>query len=118
MTHENSPLLPPNKNTHRVEYGLPTKTETSSYDRFTPARKRMIVALVSLSGMIPCMPIIPVLTQTVLADWLILSGTLDSVCYRFFRPMHTADISRSTNDRDRRQASHVQFLLRAALNII
>lgn len=52
MTHENTPLLPQNKNTHQVEYGLPTKTETS-YDRFTPGRKRIILALVSLSGMIP-----------------------------------------------------------------
>ena len=68
MTHEDSPLLPQNKNTHRVEYGLPTKTETSSYDRFTPGRKRMILALVSLSGMIPCTSIIPVLAHTVLAD--------------------------------------------------
>lgn len=60
MTHENSPLLPQNKNTHRVEHGLPTRTETeTSYDRFTPGRKRMILALVSLSGMIPCMSIIP-----------------------------------------------------------
>lgn len=59
MTHENSPLLPQSKNTHCVEYGLPTKTETSSYDRFTHAQKRSILALVSLSGMLPCTPIIP-----------------------------------------------------------
>ena len=59
MTHENTPLLPQNKNTHLVEHGLPTKTETS-YDRFTPGRKRMILALVSLSGMIPCTSIIRV----------------------------------------------------------
>jgi hypothetical protein len=55
MTHENSPLLPQNKNTHPVEYGLPMKT----YDRFTPGRKRIILALVSLSGMIPCTLSIP-----------------------------------------------------------
>jgi hypothetical protein len=58
MTLEDSPLLPQNKNTHRIEYGLPTKTETS-YDLFTPGQKRMILALVSLSGMIPCTLIIP-----------------------------------------------------------
>jgi len=59
MTHENSPLLQQNKSMHRVEYGLPTKTETS-YDRFTPGQKRLILALVSLSGMIPCTSITPV----------------------------------------------------------
>lgn len=53
MTNETSPLLPENRSTHCVEYGLPKKTE-STYDRFTPARKRMILALVSLAGMIPC----------------------------------------------------------------
>jgi len=51
MPHENSPLL--SKNNDCVEYGLPMKTETSIYDRFTPQRKRMILALVSLAGMIP-----------------------------------------------------------------
>jgi hypothetical protein len=54
MTNETSPLLPENRTTHCVEYGLPKKTELSTYDRFTPARKRMILALVSLAGMIPC----------------------------------------------------------------
>ena len=61
MTHEDSPLLPQNKNdTHRVEYGLTTKAEISSYDRFTAGRKRIILALVSLSGMIPCTSLIPI----------------------------------------------------------
>jgi hypothetical protein len=68
MAHENTPLLPQNKNTHRVEHGLPTKTETS-YDRFTPGQKRIILALVSLSGMIPCTSIIPV-ARTYCPDWL------------------------------------------------
>jgi len=53
MTNETSPLLPENRSTHCVEYGLPKKTE-STYDRFTPGQKRMILALVSLAGMIPC----------------------------------------------------------------
>jgi hypothetical protein len=56
MTHENSPLLPRERK-QGVEYGLPTKTEFSTYDRFTPQRKRMILALVSLAGMIPCKPL-------------------------------------------------------------
>jgi len=51
MPHENSPLL--SKNNDCVEYGLPMKTETSIYDRFTPQRKRMILVLISLAGMIP-----------------------------------------------------------------
>ncbi len=59
MTHENSPLLPQNESTHHVEYGRSMKTE-SSYDRFTPGRKRIILVLVSLSGMIPCGFIFPV----------------------------------------------------------
>jgi hypothetical protein len=54
MTHENSPLLPQNESTHHVEYGRSIKTSSSSYDRFTPGQKRIILALVSLSGMIPC----------------------------------------------------------------
>lgn len=51
MPHETSPLL--SKNDDCVEYGLPTKIETSIYDRFTPQRKRMILVLISLAGMIP-----------------------------------------------------------------
>jgi hypothetical protein len=51
MPHENSPLL--SKTNDCVEYGLPMKTETSIYDRFTPRRKRMILVLISLAGMIP-----------------------------------------------------------------
>ncbi|KAI0294293.1 MFS general substrate transporter [Multifurca ochricompacta] len=54
MPYENSPLLPQNESTIiTLEYGLKTKPETSIYDRFTPARKRMILTLVSLAGMIP-----------------------------------------------------------------
>ena len=68
MTHEDSPLLPQNENTHRVEYGLTTKADISSYDRFTAGRKRIILALVSLSGMIPCTSLIPVARTYVLAD--------------------------------------------------
>src|SRR6267142_1037924 len=55
MPYENSPLLPKSTSTTNcVEYGLPMKTETSIYDRFTPQRKRMILVLISLAGMIPC----------------------------------------------------------------
>jgi len=53
MPHEDSPLLPKSKGTRTLEYGLPMRTETSIYDRFTPGRKRIILALVSLAGMIP-----------------------------------------------------------------
>jgi len=59
MPYENSPLLPNGKSTHCVEYGLPIKTETSIYDRFTPQRKRMILVLISLAGMIPCEHLCP-----------------------------------------------------------
>src|SRR5260221_67396 len=51
MPHETSPLL--SKNDDCMEYGLPTKTGTSIYDRFTPQRRRMILVLISLAGMIP-----------------------------------------------------------------
>ncbi|KAI9453731.1 major facilitator superfamily domain-containing protein [Russula earlei] len=53
MPNENSPLLPQSKSSQRVEYGVPMTTQTTIYDRFTPGRKRMILALVSLAGMIP-----------------------------------------------------------------
>ena len=70
MPHENSPLLPQSKGTRTVEYGLPMRTETSIYDRFTPGRKRMILALVSLAGMIPCEHF-PLLTR--ICPWLTFS---------------------------------------------
>jgi len=75
MTHENSPLLPKNRSTQSVEYGLPTKTEFSNYDRFAPGQKRMILALVSLAGMIPCksLSLFPE-TYIAFADWLIFVG--------------------------------------------
>ena len=69
MTYETSPLLPKNGSTQHVEYGLPTKVEVSTYDRFTSGRKRMILALVSLAGMIPRKPFFPrYVPHTALAD--------------------------------------------------
>lgn len=57
MTHETHPLLPKNSDAVRLEHGVigvQLRSENSIYDRFTPARKRMILALVSLAGMVPC----------------------------------------------------------------
>jgi hypothetical protein len=91
-----------------VEYGLPKKTEMSTYDRFTSRQKRIILALVSLAGMIPCKSLFHIF------PWLtgsFLSGTLNSVCNWLIRAMYTTNISRLTNDRDSHQASYPLLLL-------
>lgn len=103
MPYENSPLLPKSTSTTDcVEYGLPMKSETSIYDRFTPRRKRMILVLISLAGMIPCeseSSLGPCRVQST------LTGRSSSVCDRLVRAVHPPNISRPSHDGGCHQAS-------------
>ena len=104
MPHENSPLL--SKTNDCVEYGLPMKTETSIYDRFTPRRKRMILVLISLAGMIPREYPASALAMHRSPVWLTLyPARVFSICYWLFRAMYSSNLSRPTYDGNHHQAS-------------
>lgn len=68
--------------------------EVDVYDHFSPARKRVILALVSFCGLAAC-ELYPTTSQ-----YLLLNFT-HSVRFWFFRTVYSSDSSRSQNHRFR-----------------